>query len=670
MSGIPRPGSRLPLAAINKRPRTGSNDENADQTGVAKKKKVDPPALLRKSSTSSLSKAKSMMHLGPKSQVTQPLGPSHVSGRVTNMSSRSRAAPVAPAGSRSRPTSAGLSAPAPKATGGAKKRPAWDVKGRLEDMESLFASTTQRVSQLECQNTQLKSVAQEKETEVIQNSEELKAVLQTRDALVAEVTRLKREWSESQTESEQRTQKLQSQVDDLEFQKGSMDRKLKTLEDELNARIGEIGSLKSIVAQSSATQDCLTATLANTKKILASAEDKVSELEKLCSRRAAQIDQYQDNERAFETERRKLHNTIQELKGNIRVFCRVRPRLKGEIDHMGETIRHIEFHSDKTLSLKRFSDSPNESVASGVKGKNSKYDFEFDRVFDPSSKQSKVFEDICQLVQSAIDGYNVCVFAYGQTGSGKTFTMEGGEEPGHEGMIPLTLDMIYKETQSLEAKGWTYKMEASFLEIYNEEIRDLLATEKNLKYEIKLAASSTPGQTTDVYVTNLKVVDVKSPDQVVSLLSLAHKNRAIAATNCNERSSRSHSVFQLKITGSNSITTESCSGMLNLVDLAGSERLKDSGSEGLRLKETQNINKSLANLGNVIMALAQKDSHIPYRNSKLTHLLQNSLGGNSKTLMFVNVSPKEDSFSETLNSLRFATKVNQCQIGTASKKLK
>ena len=174
----------------------------------------------------------------------------------------------------------------------------------------------------------------------------------------------------------------------------------------------------------------------------------------------------------------------------------------------------------------------------------------------------------------------------------------------------------------------------------------------------------------EVAVSNMTCSKVTAQEQVHELLLKASENRAVAATNCNERSSRSHSIFRLKITGHNTHTDDRCCGELNLIDLAGSERLKESGSQGARLKETQSINKSLANLGNVIMALANKDQHIPYRNSKLTHLLQHALGGNSKTLMFVNVSPKEECFNETLNSLRFATKVNNCMIGTATRKVK
>ena len=212
---------------------------------------------------------------------------------------------------------------------------------------------------------------------------------------------------------------------------------------------------------------------------------------------------------------------------------------------------------------------------------------------------------------------------------------------------------IFKVTERLKEKGWDYTFQAFFLEIYNEEIRDLLATKKNLKYEIKMTDSKGAG----MFVTNLKIETVTLELMIYNLMRRARKQRAVAETLCNERSSRSHSIFMLRIIG-------------NLVDLAGSEKIKESGSKGQRLTGAKAINKSLSNQGNVIMALAQKEPHVSYRNSKLTHLLQNCLDGNSKTLMFVNLNPKEDSFNETLNSLRFTTKVNQCNIGTAVKKVK
>ena len=167
----------------------------------------------------------------------------------------------------------------------------------------------------------------------------------------------------------------------------------------------------------------------------------------------------------------------------------------------------------------------------------------------------------------------------------------------------------------------------------------------------------------------MESIIVTQPADVHKLLQVAAKNRSTAATKMNERSSRSHSVFTLKITGINQDTNQKSHGVLNLIDLAGSERLNASGVTGDRLKETQNINKSLSSLGDVISALGSKKGHVPFRNSKLTYLLQNCLGGDGKTLMFVNVAPEATSVQESICSLRFASKVNAVEIGTAKRKV-
>jgi len=275
-------------------------------------------------------------------------------------------------------------------------------------------------------------------------------------------------------------------------------------------------------------------------------------------------------------------------------------------------------------------------------------------VFVPGTVNNVIFEEISQLVQSALDGYNVCIFAYGQTGSGKTYTMSSPKD----GMIPQAVHQIYSVAESLRKKGWTYSMEGSFLEIYNENINDLLGKPEEMdkkKHEIK--HDTQRGKTT---VTDLTTVNLDSSATVAHLLDRASGNRSVATTKANERSSRSHAVFILKLAGCNTATGERSEGVLNLIDLAGSERLVHSQSTGDRLRETQAINKSLSCLGDVIYALgnAKEGGHVPYRNSKLTYLLQYSLGGNSKTLMFVNVSPLKQHLSETLCSLRFATKVH------------
>lgn len=544
------------------------------------------------------------------------------------------------------------------------KRPAWDLKGRLEDMEKKFGETMKRVTTLETEKNDLETDNEVKLEIVTETTKEAKNLKSQLEESEEKVNSLKKSIHKMEDEHSTEINKLRRQLENEEFTRSSLERKLKALEDELTSKQTEVSGLKNSVAELTSSRSGLEANLQNTQLELQTSTSRVTELTAISAEQAEQLAAMKEKLNWEETQRRKLHNMVQELKGNIRVFCRVRPLLGDEVDKYKSN--HIVYNSETALELAKHAES--DAVAGGLNNKNMKYEFEFDRVFGPQASQQSVFEEISQLVQSALDGYNVCVFAYGQTGSGKTYTMEGGgvDDVDKAGMIPKTIKQIFEVTDRLKDKGWTYTLQASFLEIYNEEIRDLLATEKNLKYEVKM----TDSKGSDIYVTNLKVESVSSEAQINSLLKRAQKHRAVAETLCNERSSRSHSVFMLKITGTNAITTESCCGTLNLVDLAGSERVKESGSEGQRLTEAQAINKSLSNLGNVIMALAQKNSHVPYRNSKLTHLLQNCLGGNSKTLMFVNLSPREDFFNETLNSLRFATKVNQCHIGTAVKKIK
>ncbi|KAK1304895.1 Kinesin-5 [Acorus calamus] len=289
-------------------------------------------------------------------------------------------------------------------------------------------------------------------------------------------------------------------------------------------------------------------------------------------------------------------------------------------------------------------------------------------VFDHGASQEDVFVEISQLVQSAMDGYKVCIFAYGQTGSGKTYTMMGKPEAAaQKGLIPRSLEKIFQASQALESQGWKYKMQASVLEIYNETIRDLLCVNRAgghdvnggpaKQYSIKHDANG------NTFVSDLTIIDVCSTKEVSMLLRQAAQSRSVGKTQMNEQSSRSHFVFTLRISGVNESTEQQVQGVLNLIDLAGSERLSKSQSTGDRLKETQAINKSLSSLSDVIFALAKKEEHVPFRNSKLTYLLQPCLGGDSKTLMFVNISPEVSSVGESLCSLRFAARVNACEIG-------
>lgn len=340
-------------------------------------------------------------------------------------------------------------------------------------------------------------------------------------------------------------------------------------------------------------------------------------------------------------ERRRLHNTLAELKGQIRVFCRVRPLSSKELAKCGGE-EAIHFPEEDMLVV---------SAGGGDK------EYEFDRVYSPDQGQVNVFADTEPLVTSVLDGYNVCIFAYGQTGSGKTHTMEGpSSDPGVNSRALAELFKIVEDRRDVEE----IIISASLLEIYNETIRDLMTKDKDKKLDVRQGSDG-------VHVPDLTITEVHDMDGVNEVIDTGKKNRTTFATNMNEHSSRSHSILSIYIVSRNKVTGVNAKGKLHLVDLAGSERVGKTDATGDRLKEAQAINKSLSALGDVISALTGKASHVPYRNSKLTYLLQDSLGGDSKTLMFVNINPAPENSQETICSLNFAQRVRNVELGQATR---
>ncbi|XP_077485537.1 kinesin-like protein KIFC1 [Amblyomma americanum] len=522
---------------------------------------------------------------------------------------------------------------APSAAG---KRKPWDLQGRIHDLEERMKGLSGEKEQLSLQSTTR-----------LQELEKVVAELNEEHTKTAKLSATVSELQLALSTTEAKLTSAVSERDSLALQLTSATEQVATLQRSLAEVTGALAGLRCERTALMAAQESLEdqrATLAADK----------GRLESLVADLRAKVAEQQEELNASEQDRRALHNSLQELKGNIRVFCRLRPLLPSE---KAPQRPFLLLPDERTVEVLRTDpEAQRETVLT----------FSFDRVFPGVASQAEVYTEVSQLVQSALDGYHVCIFAYGQTGAGKTHTMEGDEDDELRGIIPRALHQVFEA--SLKQPQWTYTMVASFVEVYNETLRDLLVppsqADKAPPLQLKMTSKDGP-----VTVASLTEVPVQSAQQIGQLLRCARKNRAVAATKCNERSSRSHSVFRLDITGHNAHTGLGCRGRLNLVDLAGSERLSESQSAGARLREAQNINRSLANLGNVILALSNRADHVPYRNSKLTHLLMDSLGGNSKTLMLLNISPREENIGETINSLRFATTVNQCQIGTARKNL-
>nr|XP_057915462.1 kinesin-like protein KIF11 isoform X2 [Doryrhamphus excisus] len=300
----------------------------------------------------------------------------------------------------------------------------------------------------------------------------------------------------------------------------------------------------------------------------------------------------------------------------------------------------------------------------GVVDKASRKTYTFDMVFGPAAKQIEVYRSVvCPILDEVIMGYNCTVFAYGQTGTGKTFTMEGERSPDEQftweedplaGIIPRTLHQIFEK---LSENGMEFSVKVSLLEIYNEELFDLLSPSEDVNERLQLFDD--PRNKRGVVVKGLEEVTVHNKDEVYLILERGAAKRRTASTLMNAYSSRSHSVFsvtihmkEMTLDGEELVKI----GKLNLVDLAGSENIGRSGAVDKRAREAGNINQSLLTLGRVITALVEKRPHIPYRESKLTRILQDSLGGRTKTSIIATVSPSSSNLEETLSTLEYASR--------------
>jgi len=479
--------------------------------------------------------------------------------------------------------------------------------------------------------------------EAIKDKKELEATLQKKEA---HITALETEINRYQTDIEQ----LQ---DLLAETRSEYDAKISALQSDMKSLKAKMK--ECIKNEQRALAECRTLQKAVEHKnelelTLMKREDHIKALEAEVVKKALT----DANNKVLQTKyteemllRKHLHNELVALRGNIRVYCRVRPVIKE--DGSGEAARNvITFDKDDDGILNVVSqDSPRSQK------------FVLDKVFKPDSTQEQVFEEVKSLIVSCIDGYNVCLFAYGQTGSGKTFTMEGSQS--NPGINQRAITLLFEETRD-RGVNWQFTINVSVIEIYNEMLRDLLGEDPSQKLEIRKGPSG-------LFVPGLTEKEVKTVEDVNEIFATGKTHRTTATTDMNEHSSRSHALLCVTVIGENQTTGQRTTGKLNLVDLAGSEKISKSGVEGARMTETVNINISLSCLGKVIHSLKNKNSHIPYRDSKLTYLLQESLGGDSKTLMVVQVSPVEKNLTETVYSLHFAQGVRTVELGQATRRI-
>ncbi|MCL7035241.1 hypothetical protein MKW94_017913 [Papaver nudicaule] len=375
-----------------------------------------------------------------------------------------------------------------------------------------------------------------------------------------------------------------------------------------------------------------------------SSENQECDVGSIITKIGANLDGLNAQLNQLNAQRKQTLNELLDLKGNIRVFCRIRPLIEEKIVGYPESVVALD-SSNVILKL----------------GKNKSRRYSFDKVFNPGSSQDEVFSEVEPVIKSAVDGYNACIFAYGQTGTGKTFTMEGNHDC--PGIVPRAIEELFKQAAD---SNHTFHITFSMLEIYMGHLRDLLVPQQ-MRKPTDLMTQSLSIQTDPcggVEIENLVEIRVSDFNQANKLYGLGSRLRSTASTNSNPTSSRSHCLIRISLTSFDATERRRETNKIWMVDLGGSERVLKTRTWGRRFEEGKAINLSLSALGDVISALQRRRPHVPFRNSKLTQVLKDSLGEDSRTLMLVHVSPKEDDLCETVCSLGFATRVRNIHLGS------
>ncbi|KAF9130195.1 hypothetical protein BGW39_003377 [Mortierella sp. 14UC] len=594
----------------------------------------------------------------------------------TRVTTRSRSVTPASGTSQAQPRGAGKAAGASEDMDlpAKKKRAAWDTKGRLQDMEELtgalyqmlnkstgnITEMTQSLVSNSNKISELESFRQGLESKVVGKEIENNDILQKMSTVEQEIFMLNRKHlDDTKTLKSKHTREVEVQLStqaSLQREHDAVETRLLHATNHLEQETRESANLRTTISNQSSTciafetdNRGLRLNIENIEGTITARESEIERLEReLCDSQtlARQLQQKVKEEEAI---RRKLYHAIMDLKGHIRVFCRVRPH--GPPDDSVTSITYPDLEGqDVVLAPAKGPQCP----------------FTFDKVFAPTSSQEDIFDDVSQMLPSVLSGGIACVFAYGSTETGKTYTLEGPAGSAEEsmGLIPRSILQFYEAARASESNEWRYSLEVQYIGIYNEIIYDLQGPEESstcLAHEIH---SGPGGKAT---VSGVTKVELTSAVMIGSLLRVAQRRRAAIEASLKDSHRHGHSVFTIRVTGVNSGTGKTTEGVLHFVDLVSSDSQLDTVKNEPGTRDggkKQAVDQSLKCLGDVFLALSNKDSQVYYRGSKLTHLLQGAfMDGSAKMLFIVHISSLSAHLEHTLRSLRFAAKVNSCVLG-------